>query len=227
VPGAGRARASSSRALRNCVAFIATFGLTAGLWIAHHLTVWGTLESDLAWPENAWPVHTFGGKLWRAVEGLYRSTWAQVGWLPGPHSPAPPAASNLWPRPNLETPIFALMLPFAIIGLVGSIVLCVRWLHAREDRGRGLCAALLIGAWGLSYAAVVHRAIYVHPGSHEAARYALQAVAPTMGLLAIGPLVSPRRWAVVCWMATAAVLALMVGVSFFEMHAYLIRTFAP
>lgn len=217
----------SSRALRNMIAFVTTFALTGGLWIAQHLSKWGTLESDPPWPSDTWPVHGFAERLFRAIEGLYRSTWAQMGWLPGPHSSPPLAPTDLWPRPNLETPILALMLPLTIIGIVGTIVLCMRWLRSDETRARGLATALLVAAFALSYAAVAHSAIYLHPGRHEAGRYALHVAGATMALLAIGPLVLPRRWTVVCWVATVVLLLVMQAVSFWEMHVYMIPTFAP
>ena len=216
-----------SRVLRNMVGFIAAFALTGGLWIARHLDVWGTLESDPPWPAHTWPVHTFAERLFRAIEGLYRSTWAQMGWLPGPHSAPPLGPSELWPRPNLETPILALTLPLAAIAIAGTVALCIRWLRSEDSRRPGLATALLIGAFVLAYAAVAHSAIYLHPGRHEAARYALQVVGATMGLFAIGPLILPRRWQVVCWVATAALLIVMNAVSFWEMHVYMIPTFAP
>ncbi len=217
----------SSRVLRNVVGFCAAFSLTGGLWIGRHLAVWGTLESDPPWPEYMWPVHTFGAKLWRAIEGLYRSTWTQMGWLPGPHSSPPPTPSELWPRPDLETPILALTLPLAAVAIIGGATLCIRWLRSDETRGRGAATALLFVAFFLAYAAVAHSAIYLHPGRHEAARYALQVVGATMSLFAIGPLVLSRRWRVVCWIALGVLLIVMNGVSFWEMYTYMIPTFAP
>lgn len=216
-----------SRALRNMGGFIAAFALTGGLWIWRHLAVWGTLESDPPWEWYQWPVYTFGAKLLRAIEGLYRSTWAQMGWLPGPHSSPPLGPSDLWPRPDLETPILALTLPLAAIAIAGTVILCVRWLRSEDARGRGLATALLIGAFLLAYGAVAHSAIYLHPGRHEAARYALQVVGATMSLFALGPLILPRRWQAVCWIATGALLVVMNVVSFWEMFVYMIPTFAP
>ncbi|MFP4248775.1 MAG: ArnT family glycosyltransferase [Armatimonadota bacterium] len=217
----------TSRALPNMGGFAGTFLITGGVAIGRQLLVWGTLESDPAWPERLWPVHTFAEKLARAVEGLYRSTWAQPGWLPGPHSSPPLAPTDLWPRPDIETTLLALMLPFTLIGLIGTVLLCIRWLRSAQDRAKGLGGALLVAVSLLAYAAVAYRAIYVHPGSHEAARYALQSVAGVVGMLSVGPLILPRRWTVVCWVCIAVLLAAMVAVSFWEMHTYLIPTFAP
>lgn len=216
----------AARALRTVVAFVATFALTGGLWIGRHLSTWGTLESDPAWPARFWPVHTFGAKLVRAVEGLYRSTWAQVGWLPGSHSPPPPTPTGLWPRPDLETPILVLMLPVAVVGLIGTVSLAVSWLRSDATRARGLATVMLVAAWGLAYGAIIHRAIYRHPGSHEAGRYALPAVAAVVSLLTIGPMALPRRWTIVVWVFCLALLAVMTAVSFWEMHTYLVPTFA-
>lgn len=220
-------RSPRERALISALAFTAPCALTAGTWIGHYLSVWGRLDSDPPWPEYTWPVHTFGAKLLRAIDGLYRSTWVQVGWLPGPHSSPPLQPSGLWPRPDLETPILLLTVPLALVGLVGTIALTVRWLRAASARPRGLALGMLWLAWGLTYAAVAYSAIYTNPGRFEAGRYALHAVGATVAMLVLGPMILPRRWMIVCWVGLLALLVVMNGVSFWEMYAYLIPTFAP
>ncbi len=224
---AGGASAERRTGLINAAAYAVAFGATGGSYVAFHLSRWGYLESDMPWPESTWPVHSFGAKLVRAVEGLYRSTWVQMGWLPGPHSPPPLEPSDLWPRPNLETPVFVLLLPVALIALGGSAVLVVRWLRDGRAGPQGLMTATLLGSSLLTYAAVAHSAVYVHPGRHEGGRYALSAVAATMSLLAIGPLVLPARWRRAVWAATLVLLLAINAISFWEMHTYLVPTFAP
>ncbi|MGD9497308.1 MAG: glycosyltransferase family 39 protein [Armatimonadota bacterium] len=221
--GAG---APGSLALRNAVAFAAAFAATGGAWVVHYVGVWGRLEADPPWPEATWPVHGLGAKLVRAVDGLYRATWAQVGWLPGPHSPAPLGPSGLWPRPDLETPILAIMLPITALGIAGSIVLAIRWLRSGRECPQGMTAALLLGTAALAYGVVAHSAVYTNPGRFEGARYAMPAVAASIPLLAIGPLILPPRWTRAMWAVTLAMLAIMNIVSFWEMHVYLIPTFA-
>jgi hypothetical protein len=54
----------------------------------------------------------------------------------------------------------------------------------------------------------------------------MPAVAAVMGLLVIGPLALPRKWTKVVWVAILALLAAMTAISFWEMHTYLIPTFA-
>lgn len=224
---AGEELTPGSRSLRHALAFGGAFALTGGLWLARHVGVWGGIDPDPPWPEYTWPVHTFLGKLVRAVWGLFRSWWAQVGWVPGPHSTPPAARSPLWPRPDLETPVFAVAGVLSLIAAVGVIVLLVRWLRAADLRARGLALAMFAGSWLLTTGAVVYNAMYVNPGRFEGGRYAIPAVAATMSLLITGPLALPRRWTIAVWVATLALLAAMTGISFWEMHTYLIPTFAP
>ncbi|MEA3402942.1 MAG: glycosyltransferase family 39 protein [Armatimonadota bacterium] len=214
-------------AMQNALACAVAFLGTGGITIGYHLMKWGRLESDPPWPEAAWPVHTFGAKLLRAIGGLFRSTWAQVGWLPGPHSPPPPGPTARWPRPDLETPLLALALMLTLAAIVGSVVLAVRWLRSEQTRGRGLAMAMLLLASALMYGVLVQNAIYVNPGRYEGGRYLLPAVAASMALLAIGPLALPRRWRIAAWVATPAMLLVMNAVAFWEFYAYLIPTFAP
>ena len=217
---------AGSLALRGAVAFAGVFGLTGGLWLARHIATWGGIDPDPPWPEYTWPVHTFAAKFLRAAGGLFRSWWAQVGWIPGPHSAHPPGYSPLWPRPDLELPVFAIAAVLTLIAAAGVIVLLVRWLRSAEQRGRGLALATLAGCWLLTTGGVIYNAMYVNPGRFEGGRYALPAVAAVMSLLAVGPIALPRRWTVVVWVATVALLTAMTAISFWEMHTYLIPTFA-
>ncbi len=215
-----------SRAIRGALAFGGAFMVTGGAWLARHVAIWGGIDPDPPWPEYAWPVHTFMGKLLRATGGLFRSWWAQVGWVPGPHSAPPPGFSRLWPRPNLETPVFVLAALITLIAAAGVIALLVRWFRSASLRTRGFGLATLAGCWLITTAAVIYNAMYVNPGRFEGGRYLFPALAGTISLLATGPLALPRRWTVTVWVATLALLAAMTGISFWEMHTYLIPTFA-
>ncbi|MGC9319585.1 MAG: glycosyltransferase family 39 protein [Armatimonadota bacterium] len=216
-----------SRALHNALACSGAFLGTGGVTIGYHLVKWGRLESDAPWPEAAWPVHGFAAKLLRAAGGLFRSTWAQVGWLPGPHSPPPPGPTARWPRPDLETPLLALALVLTLAAVAGSMILAVRWLRSEPHRGRGLVVVMLLLGSVLMYGVLIQNAIYVNPGRYEGGRYLLPAAAAYMALLAIGPLALRRRWRIAAWVATPALLLAMNAASFWEFHAYLIPTFAP
>jgi len=216
----------ASLALRGAVAFAAAFTLTGGLWLARHIAIWGGIDPDPPWPEYTWPVHTIGAKFLRAADGLFRSWWAQVGWIPGPHSARPPGYSPVWPRPDLEVPVFAVAAVLTLIAAAGVVVLLARWFRTVDQRGKGLALITLVGCWLLTTGAVVYNAMYVNPGRFEGGRYALPAVAAVMSLLAIGPIALPRRWTVVAWVAIMALLAAMTTISFWEMHTYLIPTFA-
>lgn len=216
----------ATQAFRSLAAFTLPFLLTAGLWLSHYLTIWGRLDSDPPWPEIAWPVHTFLPKLMRAVEGLYRSAWVQVGWLPGPHSPLPLSPSSLWPRPNLETTVMAVSLPIALVGVIGTAICLVRWLRAPETRTRALAMAMLVGVAVLSFATLTQNAMYVNPGRFEGGRYLLPAVVGFATILVVGPLALPRRPRYLLWLALPALLVVMNAISIFEMYRYLIPTFA-
>ncbi len=214
-------------ALRSLGGFLGAFAVTGGAVIAWHLQRWGRLESDPPWPEAAWPVHTLVGKFVRAIDGLYRSTWAQVGWLPGPHSPPPPGPTALWPRPDLETPLLALAAPLTIVAIIGGVALAVRWLRSEDRRSRGLVVATLLATAVTMYAGVTWNAIFVNPGRYEGGRYLLPAVAAYMSIFALGPLVLTQRWRRLCWVALPVLLLVLNAVSFWEMLSYLIPTFAP
>ncbi len=214
-----------TQSFRSLAAFTLPFLLTAGLWLSHYLSVWGTLDSDPPWPEAAWPVHTFMPKLLRAVEGLYRLAWVQVGWLPGPHSPPPLSPSSLWPRPDLETAVMAISLPIALLGVIGTVICLLRWLRDPATRTRALAMAMLIGVAVLSFATLTYNAIYVNPGRFEGGRYLLPAVTGFAMILVIGPLALPRKPRRVLWLALPALLVAMNVISVVEMYGYLIPTF--
>jgi hypothetical protein len=217
---------AGSLALRGAVAFGGVFTLTGGLWLTRHIAIWGGIDPDPPWPEAAWPVHTFLGKFIRAASGVFRSWWAQVGWIPGPHSARPLGFSRLWPRPDLETPIFAVAAILSIVAAAGVIALLVRWLRDPRTRRRGAAVATLVACWLLTTGGLIYNAMYVNPGRYEGGRYMMPAVAAVMGLLVIGPLALPRKWTKVVWVAILALLAAMTAISFWEMHTYLIPTFA-
>jgi len=216
-----------TRAFRSALAFGATFAVTGGLWLINFVGTWGRLDSDPPWPEMAWPVHTFGTKLVRALGGLYRSTWLQVGWLPGPHSAAPPSWSSLYPRPDLETPVLALTVPIVLVAVVGTLLCLRRWWRSPETRPRALAVLMLVVAAGLAYATLTHNAMYVNPGRFEGGRYLLPAVAAYMPLLVIGALGLPGRWRTAAWAWTPVLLLAMNAIAIWEFYAYLIPTFAP
>ncbi|MBD3293269.1 MAG: hypothetical protein GF393_10115 [Armatimonadia bacterium] len=218
--------APGSRALRGAIAFAGVFCLTGGLWLARHVVIWGGIDPDPPWPEYTWPVHTFLGKFVRAAGGLFRSWWAQVGWIPGPNSAPPPSPTPLWPRPDLELYVFGSAAPLVVIAAVGVVVLLVRWFRSSEHRDRGLALAMLAGCWLLTMGAVVYNAMYVNPGRFEGGRYTLPAVAAVVSLLTIGPVALPRRWTTVVWVFCLGLLTAMTAISFREMHIYLIPTFA-
>ncbi len=217
----------AGRALWKLLAFGAAFALTGGLWLINFYGTWGRLDSDPPWPEAAWPVHAFAPKLLRAVSGLYRSTWSQVGWLPGPHSAPPATWSGAYPRPNLETPLLGLAAPVVLVGVVGSVVCVCRWLKRPETQPRALAVGMLLAAAGLMYATLTHNAMFVNPGRFEGGRYLLPAVAAYMPLLAIGPLALEERWRKVAWAWAAVLLLAMNAIAVVEFYVYLIPTFAP
>lgn len=213
------------RIVRSGGAFFVAFMVTGGAWLVSFFAQWGRLDSDPPWPEWQWPVHTFVGKLFRAISGLYRSTWAQVGWLPGPHSPPPPGPSAGFPRPDLETPLLLFVFPVALLAIVGTAVLIMRGFR----RGRSAQAAgvlLLVGTSALTYATLTHNAMYINPGRFEAGRYALPAVAATFSLAAIGPMALKALHRRIAWWWLAGLLLVMNAVAMYEMFAYLIPTFA-
>ncbi|MFO7946407.1 MAG: glycosyltransferase family 39 protein, partial [Armatimonadota bacterium] len=202
------------------------FLMTGGAWLARFYLQWGRLDSDVAWSASQWPVHTFGGKLLWAISGLYRSTWSQVGWLPGMHSSPPLEPSTLYPRPPVETPLLLLAFPVALLGLIGTITCIARWCKQAEKRWKAAGGLLLVAAWALTYAALLHNAMYANPGRFEGGRYALPAVAATMSLMAVGPLALPKENRKIAWWWAAGLLLVMNAVAFYEMFAYLIPTFA-
>ncbi len=216
----------STRALRSAAAFLLPFLMTAGVWLSNYVGTWGRLDSDPRWHPGQWPVHTFLGKLTWAIDGLYRSAWCQVGWLPGPHSPRPLGFSPIFPRPDLETATLALTVPLAIVALVGALVLLIRWLRSEDSRAQGLVLGMLMVAAFVTFAAVLRNAMYTNPGRFEGGRYLLPAVAGYVPLLAIGPLALPRGWRRGLWIGAVGVLILMNIISAWEMFTYLVPTFA-
>jgi hypothetical protein len=123
--------------------------------------------------------------------------------------------------------VFIIAAILALVATVGVIILLVRWLRSQPMRPRALALAMFAGCWLLTTGGVLYNAIYINPGRFEGGRYAIPAVAAVMALLFIGPLALPRRWTILTWSATLALLTAMTAISFWEMHTYLIPTFAP
>ncbi len=113
-----------------------------------------------------------------------------------------------------------------LIAAACVVTLLVRWLRSRAMRQRGLALATLAVCWLLTSGAVIYNAMYVNPGRYEGGRYVMPAVAAVMALPAIGALALPRRWRIAFRVALLTLLAAMTAISFWEMHVYLIPTFA-
>ena len=226
----GEASAGSERllsAIRELLVYVGAFAFTAGIWLASYIGTWGRLDSDPPWPWYTWPHPGLWEKFIRAADGLYRSTWVQMGWLPGPHSSPPLQPSALYPRPNLETPVFVLLLPLVVLAICGTVICVWRWYRQSDSRSRAVVVGMLMASGVFMYAALTQNAMFVNPGRFEGGRYLLPAVAGYIPLLAIGPLAVPCRWRKPAWVATYVILLAMNAISFVEMYVYMIPSFAP
>lgn len=149
----------------------------------------------------------------RGVEGLFRTTWAQPGWIP-PYT----------------LPVFYVALALWVLGALVAFVVFVRRRRDPEGvqhAGRFLVATpVLYYVW--VYLWVLYTAVFLHMGHLQGGRYAFPALGGLALLLAMPLLVlGGRRLRIAFAAATLALLAAANAVSIHTLVTILTPFYAP
>jgi 4-amino-4-deoxy-L-arabinose transferase-like glycosyltransferase len=185
--------------------------LAGGWWLISYFLRFGTLDAEPPYPLWTWPDPSFSARLLRGIEGLFRSAWTQVDWFP----------------PATRLPLYLVLAVLSLLALIGLVRLI--WTRIRQGESpQAWALALPLGGALLVYLALLHTAIWAHPGRFEGGRYWLPAVTAYMGLWLPGlqGLFAGVRWVWAAW-AGVAVLLLTNAISYYWLIAYLNPTYAP
>ena len=207
---------------RSTALLVAIQAAVGGWWYVERLLTFGSLRLIPPGYETIPPGVSLSDVLasgllarlaWRAIDGLFRSTWAQVGWIPQPLEPAFYAAFALW----------------TLVALLGFVVFLRQKRIAQdvEHAGRFLVATpILYYVW--VYLWVLYTAVFVHLGHYEGGRYAFPALGGLALLLALPHLVaSSKRLRLAFGAFTLALLAAANVASIYNLITHLTPTYAP
>ncbi|OIO92136.1 MAG: hypothetical protein AUJ92_14860 [Armatimonadetes bacterium CG2_30_59_28] len=199
--------------LRNALAALFAWFALSGWWILQYIGKYGRLDSDPPWPLWAWPDPSLAARSLRAIGGLFRSTWSQVGWLPS----------------RTEPIVYGLLLLILVMSLGG---LMLRFRECFSETGNSWSqrnGILVLGlACIVTYGALIHSAIFVNPGRFEGGRYALMVVGATGTLLAVGLGGLPvRLWRNLALICILVLLLVCNALSIYNLVSYLNPLYGP
>lgn len=201
---------------KRLVAAFVVCGLVCAWWLVRNFFLYGQLSPV---PPGYSGIPTGVGKLealfmglwWplfaRALDGLWTSIWAQVGWFPD------------WAKTAVYRPLLAV----TVIAAVGLIAGAIRLHKGRIILHKAQRTALWVACGGfiLLAASAVYVAVFVHLGVYQGGRYLLAYLPGLTIMLTLGlRQVVPARWQIPLGIAFLAFIALLSPLACYHIETF-------